>query len=201
MLENFDLDEIAEAYLSARTPDRPEYERLLIRAREKAVFPLLHALLAQAIKQKKVSGDIGRGLGMTDSGTGLAEYLYAKSTFEPEVEKAYDVIQRTGQPAKTELCRALLERDYRVRLAAALLLSMDETPSSETQNGIQNSLGYLADPSQSLILMLLGIVMFRAGDTKWRQAIESHARDSGTSLQEWIERTRDTALIELQRGN
>jgi hypothetical protein len=201
MREQPDIDEVAEAYFSVGTNDRPEYARLLIRAGSKAVFPLLHALLDLTLKYKHYTDKIARASEDAVFGEEGGRYMWAKATFEPEVESAYDVIRRIGQPAKTELCRALLERDYRMRLAAALLLSMDETPSSETQNRIQESLSYLADPSQSLILMLLGIVMLRAGDAKWGQVIDNHARDSGLSLQEWIERTTNTALIELQSGN
>ena len=201
MQEQSDLDEVAEAYFSTGTFDRPEYTRLLIRAGNKAVIPLLHALLALTLKYKQYTDKIARASRDAVFGEQVGRYMWAKATFGREVEDAYDVIRRTGQPAKTVLCRALLEQDYRLRLAAALLLSMDETPSLETLNGIQESLDYLADPSQSLILMLLGIVMFRSGDAKWRQAVESHANGSGITPQEWIERTANTALIELQSGN
>jgi hypothetical protein len=198
MYGHFDLDEIAEAYFFVGTNDRPEYLRLLIRAGSKAVLPLLHALLSLTLKYKHYTDKIARAAEGAVFGEEGGRYMLAKATFGPEVENAYDVIRRIGQPAKTELCRVLLDRDYRMRLVAALLLSMDESPSSETQNGVQESLSYLADPSQSLILMLLGIAMFRAGDAKWRQVIETHAQSSGISFQEWMERTMITALIELQ---
>ncbi len=201
MYEQPDLDEIAEAYLSVGTLDRLEYARLLLRAGSKAVLPLLGALLSLTLKYKHNTDRIARAWRGAAFGEEGGRYIWAKATFEPEVRSAYDVIRRMGQPAKTELCRALLSRNYRIRLGAALLLSMDEKPSSETKNAIQESLSQLADPSQSLILMLLGIVMFQAGDDRWKQAIESHACGSGVNLQEWMERTRNTALIELQSGS
>ena len=53
-----DLDEVAEAYFSVRTPDRPEYARLLIRARGRAIFPLLRAVLAATARQRKHADDL-----------------------------------------------------------------------------------------------------------------------------------------------
>jgi len=47
--------------------------------------------------------------------------------------------------------------------------------------------------------MLLGIVMLQARDTKWRDVIEAHAQEAGLSVEQWKERTMDTALIELQK--
>jgi hypothetical protein len=201
MNEYVNLDEVAEAYLSSRTVDRIEYERLLIRAREKAVFPLLRALLIQAIKQKKAFGRMGQELGMTTSDSGMAEYLYAKSTFEPEVEKACSVFQRLGEAAKAELCRALLEGGNKMSLIAALILSTDEYPSSAIENGVNQALQFIrTDQNREIVSMLLAVVLARVGDAKWRDIIESHARNEGISFEEWIERTRNTAMIELQQG-
>jgi|SRR5687767_11770807 len=199
MLE-FDLDEVAEAFFSVRTGEKPEFQRLLIRAGNKAVMPLLHALLGVTAKYQHYTNDIARKFKRGIFGEESGRYFWAKVTFESEVKNSYDIIRRIGQPAKDELCRALMDRDYRIRLSAALLLALDEEPSSETYYGTQRSLNYLADPSQSLILMLLGIVFLRAGDTKWLALTENHARETGISLQEWVERTINTALIELQRG-
>lgn len=199
MPERFDLDEVAEAYFSTRTPDRSEYVRLLIRARGNAVFPLLRALLGLTTKYKQLTKDIARAARESIFGEGGGRYMWAKASLESEVQNAYDIIRRIGEPAKIELCRALLERDYKMRLAAALLLSMDESPSEETMHGVQNALAYIKpDQKGAIVLMLLGIVFDRAGDAKWHEVIEDHARDANLSVEQWRERAVNTALIELQ---
>jgi hypothetical protein len=201
MPTQLDLDEVAEAYFAVRTPDRPEYERLLIRAREKAVLPLLRALLGQALQQRRMIDELSEELDATPAESGLAAYLFAKSTFEPTVDQAYDVIQRIGESAKLQLCQALGKNDYELVLAAALLLSWDESPGKAIHEAIQKALAYIKrGPDQALVFMVLGIAMARAGDLKWQQVIEDHAQKSGLSFEEWVKRTTNSALIELQRG-
>ncbi|HID30526.1 MAG TPA: hypothetical protein EYP19_11055, partial [Desulfobacterales bacterium] len=72
-----DLYEVAEAYFSAPTPDKLEYERLLIRARGKAIFPLLRALLAVTIRQKKYADDLARTGRDLIVGEEFARYMWA----------------------------------------------------------------------------------------------------------------------------
>ncbi len=201
MQEQFDLGEVAEAYFSVPTSDQPEYARFLIRARGRAIFPLLRAILTITAKDRKFTDNLARAGRDSAFGEEGARYIWAGVVMESMIQDAYDVARRIGQPAKAELCRALLERDYKMRLAAALLLAMDESPSGEVQRGIQEALSYIGlDKEQGALLsMLLGSILARAGDAKWQRVIEGHARDNGLNFEEWVERTVNTVLIELQK--
>jgi hypothetical protein len=136
MLDQLDLNEVAEAYFSVRAPDRLEYERLLIRARDEAVPPLLNALLVVASEGNKRLATVARREQFSANEEERARIFWAKGLAELLIQAAYDVVRRIGPPAQMRLCVMLVHHEYKVRLAAALLLAMNNPPSEKVLSDI-----------------------------------------------------------------
>lgn len=200
MPEQYDLDEVAKALFSVRTSEKPEYERLLIRAGRKAVNPLLRAVVFVTVRQKDMTKDLARSGKRSAFGESEVRYMWAKVTLEPVIDRALKIIQKIGQPATSELCITLLDPDYKIRLATTLILCKGDFVSEEVRQAAQNAIYSIGpDKKQGATVMLLGIIMANNGDHKWRDVLEDFARKEGVSFERCVEKTINTGLIELQK--
>lgn len=204
MLEQLDLDEVAEAYFFVRPSDRPEYERLLIRARGKAVLPILRALLAKIAVGDVHSNKLAH-IGSHILPEKEVANVWKQITME-HVQLAYNMIERieqTKQSAGIPLCEVLLQEGDKMRLAAAILLSMYKSPGKEIQEGVQSALRLITsekNKQQGTLLRLLEIVLSRTGDVQWRRRVEDQARKNGLDVEQWADRAKKEAYIQLQRN-
>ncbi len=199
MLDRLDLNEVAEAYFSVRTSDRPEYERLLIRARAEAVFPLLEALLIVTSEYKKLVAILMHHERLSAREKAGARIFVAKVHIEPMMEAAYDVVRRIGPLAQVLLCGMLLHYEYKIRIAAALLLAMNTSPDEKVQELVELAMILLERKlkNQGILLRVLGIVLFHAGASEGKKLVEDEARSNNFTIDEWIQRVINTASAEL----
>ncbi len=199
MLERLDLNEVAEAYFSVRTPDRPEYERLLIRARAEAVIPLLDALFIVISEHKKHVAALVRRQRLSAKEEEGARIFLAKVIIEPIIQAAYDVVRRLGPLAQVLLCGTLLHYEYKIRTAAALLLAMNDSPDEKVQELVQLAIALLERKykNQGILVRVLGIVLFHTGASEGKKIVEDEARSNNFTVDEWMKRMTNTALAEL----
>lgn len=208
MLEQLDLDEVAEAYFNVRKPERPEYERLLIRARSEAILPILQALLTSVAAsevhiQETIKKFVPIRLYPTHVERATREW-WAKVSTEREVQEAYEILQKieqTGQPVSTRLAEVLLLARYEYRLIAALLLLMYESLDKDALERVQAAFGLFSSKYRKYrkLFELTAIILAQTGDARLNNAIEDDARSRHLTVEQWIERTKMAGLIELQK--
>jgi hypothetical protein len=201
MLDNLNLNDIAEAYLSVNALDQPEYERLLIRSRGDAIFPLLRAILIMTAKRKNTVDSLAEQGRNSPVGEEWARELWAKGMIEPMLEASYDVVRRVGPLAQGILCGMLLHYEYKIRLAAALLLARNDSPDEKVQQLVQLTIALLQRKykNQGIVVRVLGIVLLHIGVSEWKKIVEDDAQKMNVTVKEWIEQIRITALIELSK--
>ncbi|HWS83236.1 MAG TPA: hypothetical protein VN207_03160 [Ktedonobacteraceae bacterium] len=201
MLERLDLNEVAEAYFSVRTPDRPEYERLLIRAGAEAIFPLLDALLIVTSEYKNQIVTLIRRERLSTKEADAVRIFLAKAYMEPMIEAAYDVVRRIGPLAQVLLCGMLLHYEYKIRIAAAVLLTMNNSPDEKVQKLVPLSIALLQQKyrNQGILVRVLGIVLFHTEASEWKKIVEDEARSKDVTVDEWMKQIMNTALAELVR--
>lgn len=201
MLDRLNLNDIAEAYLSVRLPDQPEYERLLIRSRDEAIFPLLRAILIMIAKRKNTVDSLAEQGRNSPVGEDGARALWARGVIEPMLEKSYDVVRRVGPLAQGILCGMLLHHEYKIRLAAALLLAMNDSLDEQVHQLVQRAITLLQHKykNQGIVARVLGIVLLHIGDSEWEKILEDDAQSHNSTVEEWIKQVRITALIELSK--
>jgi hypothetical protein len=199
MLERLDLNEVAEAYFSVGVPDRPEYERLLIRARAEAVLPLLDALFIVISEHKKTVAALIRRQRLSAKEADGARIFLAKAFVEPIMGAADDVVRRVGPLAQGILCGLLLHYEYKMRLAAALLLAMNDSPDEKVQELVELAIALLERKykNQGILVRVLGIVLFHTGASEGKKIVEDEARSNNFTVDEWMKRMTNTALAEL----
>jgi hypothetical protein len=199
MLERLDLNEVAEAYFSVGVPDRSEYERLLIRARAEAVLPLLDALFIVISEHKKTVAALIRRQRLSAKEADGARIFLAKAFVEPTMRAAYDVVRRVGPLAQGILCGLLLHYEYKMRLAAALLLAMNDSPDEKVQELVELAIALLERKykNQGILVRVLGIVLFHTGASEGKKIVEDEARSNNFTVDEWMKRMTNTALAEL----
>ncbi len=214
MLEQLDLDKVAEAYFHIKTPrDRLEYERLLIRARSEAIPPILQAMLdsieaAEVHVDKLIAKHVPIRLYHT-LGEKEIRKRWAKLSTEPILQDGYEMLQKieqSGQPVSTLLCVVVIQGDYVMRLAATMLLVMFEALTEEARQGIRLALPLIRSnykwrrKKQEVLVGLLAIILAHAGEAHWKKLVEDEARFYRLTVEQWIERTTIEGLIELQRN-
>lgn len=109
------------------------------------------------------------------------------------------MVRRIGPLAQVVLCGTLLHYEYKIRVAAALLLSMNDSPDEKVQELVQLAIALLQRKykNQGILARVLGIVLFHTGGSEWRKTLEDEARDNNFTVEEWIKRVTNTALAEL----
>ena len=201
MLDRLNLNDIAEAYLSVGLPDKLEYERLLIRSRGDAIFPLLRAILIMIAKRKHlVDAHVEQARNLPIGEGGVRE-LWAGGVIEPMLQDAHDVVRRLGPLIQGVLCGMLLHDEYKIRLAAALLLAMNNSPDKNVQQLVQLTIALLQQNynNQEILVRVLEIVLLHIGVSEWKKIVEDEAQSMNVTVEEWIEQMRITALIELSK--
>ena len=230
MLDRLNLNDIAEAYLSVGLPDQLEYERLLIRSRGDAIFPLLRAILIMIAKRKHLVDarvEQARNLPIGEGGIreqwagGVMESMlqdahdvirrlvaedevreqWARGVIEPMLQDAHDVIRRLGPLTQGVLCGMLLHDEYKIRLVAAFLLAMNNSPDKKIQQLVQLTIDLLQRnyKNQEILVKVLEIVLLHIGVSEWKKIVEDEAHSMNVTVEEWIEQMRITALIELSK--
>ena len=200
MFDQYDLDKVAKALFSVRTSEKPEYERLLIRAGKRAVKPLLRAVIFVTVRQKDKTENLARSGQRSVFGESETRYMWAKITLEPIIDEAVKIIQKLGSSGTHELCATLLDADHKIRLATALILCKGNFVNGEILEATQDAIYHIGpDKKQGATVMLLGIMMVNNGDHKWRDVLEDFARKEGVSFERCVEKTINTGLIELQK--
>lgn len=203
MLDNFDLTEIAEAYFSVPTPHRIEYQRLLIRARDNAVQPILRAMLIQLERTRSQANDLGRRGRNSAFGETEARYIWAKVTVEKMLEDAHEIFRRIDERAYTHFPILLLESANKQVLIVAMLLQMAPTLSENTIADLGQRIRNLSpEPGEErkFAIMLCGSILAQAGNRQWQQLIAEHSHQMGLTPDEWKTKTWNSALIALQKG-
>src|SRR5205814_9354873 len=102
-------------------------------------------------------------------GEDWARELWARGVIEPMLEESYDVVRRIGPLAQGILCGMLLYYEYKIRLAAALLLAMNDSPDEKVQQLVQLTIALLQRKykNQGILVRVLGIVLLNIGVSEW----------------------------------
>lgn len=189
-----DLYEIALGYFLVRPVEMAEMERLLIRARGDAVYPVLRALHSWVVRQQPSA----TRLAATPDGQTLARLVWARSVLKPGIDRAHDVVRRVGLDAHWALIRALVEKSDAIRIEAALLLAMEEPLSPAITGAIRVILKMFPTSARdSALALALGIAMVRAGDSVWVAVVDRAARRRNETPDDWLDQARNTALLAL----
>lgn len=198
--ERTELYEIARAFLSVRKLEQPEFERLLIRAKAEAIPPLLRALHSMIGMQRLRARRLARQARRSKRGMELFRAWWAQICVEPLLDAANDVIQRIGPEAQLALVKSIVQPSASIQIEAALLLEKSGEISMEAEQAIEPLLAVLAIDRKKrfkTLIVLLGIVLTRSGDVRWRTEIEEWAAKRGSTLSEYADRMRKMAILEL----
>jgi len=201
-MENQNLDQVAWDYLLGSPRDQEVARHVLINAGAAAIFPLVRAGLRTA----KEFNPLQTRSVMANNDRQGAETLWIRGIAEPMLDNIYAVVTAIGQPAYDALCRALWEQDGKLKVLAAVVLLHGKQLTERTIKQVQDAINRNAPVNrnkeylvQTRIFILLSNALALNGDPKHQQLLQHMMKESQLSIEETIERTRNTGLLYLIR--
>lgn len=195
------LDQIAWDYLTGSPRDQIVLRNTLVNAGAAAVFLLLRAGLRIAQEFNPLRTPAVKPIDRQ-----AAERTWLYNIAEPMLESTYAVISTIGQPAYDALCRALWERDERLKVLAAAVLSLERQPSVRTTKQVQDAFNMIAVNDhdkkyfmKSGIFMALSHILAQGGDPKHQQVLREWAVNHQMSEDQVLEASCNTLLLYLIR--
>jgi hypothetical protein len=164
----------------------PTQSAALISAGANSVFPLLRSGLRWIAQYgEERARDFIEVNKDSSAGAVFAALLLHSTTDIIILGRINNIVRAVGQPAADALCRALWERDERMQLLAALLLSEEEHPSQRTLKGVEDTLKTLGirpkEGSGVLLFRLLLSVLASGGDTRYIHIEQGILKLEGTN--------------------
>lgn len=188
-----DLNEVVEGYLRARTSDRIEYARVLIRNQRKAIFPLVTGLLNHFKRGRQ---------NMMRLGIALDEEMLIRKTKiidEPVLDLIVDVINRIEIGYQADLIKLLDNSDQRIVKAAALILSRIYELSPQTINELERIiLSWENNPKRVSEKLILYLALNKNNIPAANYYLSKQAQRFGKDLNDFIETLNMLALYELK---
>ncbi|MEM4203884.1 MAG: hypothetical protein QXS54_07430 [Candidatus Methanomethylicaceae archaeon] len=216
------LRQAAENYLYTNDGAIQEQTRQqLVHAGTSAVVPLIEALLVTLRKFKSASwgkrqmqdfvdmvaefvgpyaDELRREIeGMPDrEGEGLS---MAQSVFSRQAcERAWQVISQIGESGVRALFALVNGKDQRVRLAAMLVLNMEENPSRYILNALATSAPFQKEISSEVdaVAGLLALrIMALSGERRAREMLDQYGREFELSGSDFADALIDHAIFLL----
>jgi hypothetical protein len=160
------IEQAAFGLLRADYGAKPEFTRVLIRAGEAAVAPLVVSLVAWLREHEEDNRYLRDGFSAGRLGPVVGLSFVGRTMLEGHVESAFRIIDLVDEPGFGALLSLLHHADPDVALVAALLLGMPERPTDAFRLELVDHYVELLDKASDHTLLLLVIAMASAGD-RW----------------------------------
>lgn len=195
-----EVEQIAWDFIMGTPREQETLSYALIKVGAPAIFPLLRAGL-QATQEFRPLDRSVMGQKATD-----AESTWIYQIAEPMLKSIYTIVYAIGQPAYDALCRAMWERDERLKVLAVIVLLQEEQPSPRTVKQAKDTFNMLWENDQSKkyfkqsgIILILNHFLAHAGDSTHQQALRVGASQLNVSVEQAVVMSRNTGLLYLIR--
>lgn len=133
-----------------------------------------------------------------DEGMSVAQAMFSREA----CNKAWQVISQIGESGVRTLFALINGRDQRVRLAAMLVLSMEENPSRYILNSLATSVPFqegFSNETEAIAGLLALRIMALGGNWRSREILDEYGRKLGLSGSDFANALIDQAIFLLAK--